>query len=308
MINRKEIKATAKMRLIQSEPRYWKVMLVWLALGFFLPIVVTLLTSTPLDQWYDLALSGVDAEVALWALRSVGPMVGLALVLSIVLALYQIIMAFGLTKYCLNLHRGEPCGVSTLFAGFGMAGRVLATNLLVVLFTFLWTLLLCIPFLLVIVLAASLPESVETCLILVAYIGFFAAVCAIVLRYAMVNIALADQPELGALDAIRYSKELMRGNRWSYFVFLFSFFGWMLLFALIAYVIMLGMFFALSVSGLIFVLPLTATDLIFAVVITIALLPMILWLTPYMETASVGVYDALHTTAASEEDFRFPPL
>lgn len=47
--------------------------------------------------------------------------------------------------------------------------------------------------------------------------------------YAMAVYVANDHPELSAVDAIKKSKELMRGHKWDLFVLDLSFIGWILL-------------------------------------------------------------------------------
>jgi uncharacterized membrane protein len=69
-------------------------------------------------------------------------------------------------------------------------------NLLIGIFVFLWSLLFVIP-------------------------GIIAG-----FRYSQAAFLMMDDPDLSPLDAIRQSKELMRGHKWEYFVFQLSFIGW----------------------------------------------------------------------------------
>ena len=92
--------------------------------------------------------------------------------------------------------RGE---VGQLFSGFQQYGRATGAYLLVVLFTLLWFLLLIIPG------------------IIMSY------------AYMMTFFVLADDPQVGAREAIRRSKEMMRGNKWKLFCLYCRFIGWSLL-------------------------------------------------------------------------------
>ena len=108
-------------------------------------------------------------------------------------------LQFGFYKYFLNVKRNEPVTLETLFDGFK---RFIASFLLILLMTIfiiLWSLLLIVP-------------------------GFIAA-----LSYSQAIFILIDNPEMTAMDAIKKSKELMRGHRWEFFVTLLSFIGWALL-------------------------------------------------------------------------------
>lgn len=84
------------------------------------------------------------------------------------------------------------------FTGGNYAG-ILGTMFLRALFTFLWFLLLIIP------------GIVKT------------------YAYSMVPYILADNPRIGADEAIRLSNEMTRGHKWEMFVLDLSFIGWYIL-------------------------------------------------------------------------------
>lgn len=48
-------------------------------------------------------------------------------------------------------------------------------------------------------------------------------------QYRMVSYILADDPEISMMDALRKSKEMMKGHKWNTFVLDLSFIGWGLL-------------------------------------------------------------------------------
>lgn len=67
--------------------------------------------------------------------------------------------------------------------------------------------------------------------VFVATLFFFIPGIILSYKYAMVNHVLADKPYLTAREALRESKEIMRGHKWRLFCLGFSFFGWYLLVA-----------------------------------------------------------------------------
>ena len=117
--------------------------------------------------------------------------------------------------------------------------------------------------------------------------GIYAAVFAIMLRYAMAPYLLADYPDDGAGAAVRRSVEMMRGRKWELFKLYVSFLGWELLgvlLTLLAYLPFLPGILAQvnSVAQFYSVLSslIPATGL--ALLIN---LPLTLWLTPYRTAA-----------------------
>ncbi len=123
-------------------------------------------------------------------------------VLSIAVFVISGAVNFGLADFFIRLVKGEPVEFKQLFGHFDRIGQGIVKNLVVGLFTFLWSLLFIIP-------------------------GMIA-----VYRYAMVPYLMAEFPDLGVMDAIRESKRLMYGNKFRLFCLEFSFFGWALLAAL----------------------------------------------------------------------------
>lgn len=114
------------------------------------------------------------------------------------IASFIITPAFGLS-FCivyLKLIKKEDVSVGDIFSGFNQTGRALWLNILITVFTFLWTCLLIIP----------------------GIIKQYA--------YSMSYYVLADNPELTAREALSKSKEIMNGHKMDLFVLQLSFIGW----------------------------------------------------------------------------------
>ncbi|WP_239618920.1 DUF975 family protein [Cohnella mopanensis] len=108
-------------------------------------------------------------------------------------------LTYGLMSYFLNLSRNESPSTNDLFSGFQRFVPTFLLYLLMAIFTFLWMLLLIVP-------------------------GIIAA-----FRYSQAYFILKDNPEIGALEAIRRSKELMVGHKGRLFVLMLTFIGWYIL-------------------------------------------------------------------------------
>lgn len=305
MISRRELKMTARMRLSQADPSYLKVMVVYILAAVVVPqvaMIVVAPSTEAMDQLYELIASGIDLDVVL-QLLPVSPLQWfLQQALTRVLQLYQLILSFGLVRYCLSLYRGEPGGPADLFSGFSMVGRVLAEGILIWLLVLAWTIGATIAAVIFFVVFASvLPLEAAYGLLIVLMCAFVVGLVCIMLNYALATLALADRPELGAMGAIQYSKNLMRGHKARYFLLLLSFFGWSLLCSLplslfTSFEAIQAMSFVsdlplLGNAGFVLNLPTWANSLISLVLS----LPIYLWLTPYMNTVTAGFYDALHS-------------
>ena len=108
-------------------------------------------------------------------------------------------MALGIAIFSINISRNQDARLEQIFQGFNNFNTSLGAYLLMLLFTFLWTLLLIIP-------------------------GIIA-----VLSYSMTFYILADDNSIGAMEAINKSKKMMNGYKWKYFCLGLRFIGWSLL-------------------------------------------------------------------------------
>lgn len=102
----------------------------------------------------------------------------------------------GLSTYYLNFKRGNNPKPENIFSGFNNFGSAFILNIVIGLFVLLWTLLLIVP-------------------------GIIAS-----LRYSMSYYILSDNPDIGAMNAINRSKELMKQNKKKLFYLWLSFLGW----------------------------------------------------------------------------------
>ena len=170
-----------------------------------------------------------------------------------------------------------------LFTGFSMVGRVIGQQVLVALIAIGITILLTIPVTMVVLFAASMGEVLGSILLIAGVLGGAILLVVIMLNYVLATIALADQPDLGAMGAIQYGKNLIRGHKGQYVILGLSFFGWALLCSLPSG-IYTGVYTTLSLP-----VPLWVSSLIDLVL----MLPYYLWLMPYVQTSTAGFYEAL---------------
>ncbi len=108
-------------------------------------------------------------------------------------------LSLGLTMIYLNTTYGEKPQVGTCFEGFQRYGQSVILNLLVMIFTFLWSLLFVIP-------------------------GIIKG-----LSYSMAFYILAENKDMTAQEALNESKLIMNGHKGELFVLYLSFILWGLL-------------------------------------------------------------------------------
>lgn len=105
----------------------------------------------------------------------------------------------GQCYFFLRLVRQREVAIEDIFSGFKQYSRSLILCLLTGIFVLLWSLLLIVP-------------------------GIVAS-----MRYSMAYYILRDHPEMGGLEAINRSKEMMYGHKGRLFMLGLSFIGWALL-------------------------------------------------------------------------------
>lgn len=124
-------------------------------------------------------------------------------ILGLVLTLISLVVGgatvIGYARFNLNLVDGREAKFSQLFSEYTHLFRGFAMYFLQSLYILLWSLLLIIP-------------------------GIIA-----LLSYAMTPYIMAENPDIGANEAIHTSKEMMNGNKASLFFLYLSFIGWFIL-------------------------------------------------------------------------------
>lgn len=133
-------------------------------------------------------------------------------------------MTLGYAMFAISIFRKRETSPAEVFYGFERFGKAFGLYIVMIIFVLLWSLLLIIP-------------------------GIIAA-----FRYSMSFYILADNPDIGIMEALNESKKMMRGNKWKFFCLNISFIGWGIL--------------CLLTLGIGF-----------------------LWLGPYMEVSFIAFYD-----------------
>lgn len=108
-------------------------------------------------------------------------------------------LQLGSSIFSLNIIRDKNAELSQILDGFKQFAESLVAYLLMVLYVVLWSLLLIIP-------------------------GIIAAI-----SYSQTFYILADSEGMHGADALRKSREMMRGYKWKYFCLGWRFLGWFFL-------------------------------------------------------------------------------
>jgi len=204
-------------------------------------------------------------------------MVAVYMLVSLLLNVYFWVMNFGYASYALRMARGEQPGYRRLFDGFAALGRAILVSLLTSIFLSLWGLLFMVPYMVVMILAALLGSMGLMMLAILLLIGGMVMMVIFSYRYRLATYFLLDHPEMGALESITQSKQAMKGWKGELFILDWSFFGWLLLVALVELVgIGLGTLFSPALGTLLG---------------TVAAGAFSLWLNPYMNGTEANFYD-----------------
>lgn len=158
----------------------------------------TLITEGPTLR---LMLQADSVEQMMEIYQNGGPGGGFALTLAImIMNVFLSLVMVGWKLYCLRASREEePGGAETLFICFRQFWRFYCAQLLMSIFIMLWTFLFIIP-------------------------GIIASY-----SYTQTFYIMLDHPDMTPMEAIRASKQMMRGHKAEYFVLQLSFLGWALL-------------------------------------------------------------------------------
>jgi len=124
---------------------------------------------------------------------------GLKLVFNIPSFLVAGAFALGVSIFSLAIARKEDAKLEMIFYGFKYYLKTLGLYLLMMLFILLWMLLLIVP-------------------------GIIAAI-----SYGLAFYLMADDPNIGIMEALNKSKKMMYGYKWKYFCLGLRFIGWILL-------------------------------------------------------------------------------
>ncbi len=174
----------------------------------------------------------------------------------------------GYATFNLNLVDGKPVTFSDLFSQFPRFWTGFCMEILVGLYTFLWTLLFIIP---------GIVKGYS---------------------YAMTPYILAEHPEMSVKEAITESRRIMNGERFSLFLLNLSFLGW----ALLCFLPILALF---PLTSLLINTTNSFAVLLCLLPCTIASAIGLMFLTPYEEATRAAFYRQISGfayTAPKSED------
>ncbi|CAI9386852.1 DUF975 family protein [Niallia sp. Sow4_A1] len=183
-----------KIKQIKTEARqalrgYWGkgvfISFIYFFVSMVLTTIVDILFSGGIHNWLYQEYSPVGSEFG-----------------NFIISLLYIPLTVGIIWFYLGLVRTENPQVSQIFSIYtnvALSVKLIGTNIMIGIFTFLWSLLFLIP-------------------------GIIKG-----LAYSQTMLLLKDNPEFGIFEAITESRRRMDGYKWKYFLLGLSFIGWGLL-------------------------------------------------------------------------------
>lgn len=224
--------------------------------------------------------------------------------LSLLASLVNTVFTYGYHAYCLGVFRRQDPSAGKLFSAFPRILTVLGSHIMVAVFTFLWTLLAVsagIVLMFLVTLVAPYQTEVSAVLFVLIYLGVLIFIAAFTLRYALTTYIVVEDRKVGVFEAIRRSKELMKGNKLRMFFLGFSFVGWNFLIVLLT-----GLLLTVGIVGAGLVISVSKSLAIAGIVLAVGVglaalvaLPMSLWLTTYQNVTFAGFY---HIVSFRDED------
>ena len=301
-IDRKALKSAARLALRRHTGQSpWQVTALYLLLTGGLSLVLGLVTDDPISRLVWLLQQGIEPGQALGLAVSTVGTVGLFA--NILLLLIRLVLDLGYMSWGLQVSRGKQTGASALTDGFALVGRVLLLNAAVALLSHCWYVVIFVPLITLLVPVAFLPGgAVLMPLVLIGGLALF-ALC--VLRYAMADFCLLDEPEQGVFHALRTSRLLLRGRVIEYALLLLSFFGWYVLGVAASWIVESAAITVLGGMDIILrqdmqaVLELSGHPVV-VILTALAGWAVSLWLQPYVTLTQAGWYDRVREQAKQE--------
>ena len=189
-MSRSELKESAKKSL---KGKYGDIIIMIIVVGLIAAV------GACLGQFIDNSLGLVKKEIIDFGITKIEMTTRTGLFTSLISFVITGVVGFGTINYFLNISRGKDVNWKDVFAKKDMFVAFVILSLLAGLIICVGTILLIIP-------------------------GIIAG-----LALSMIYYIKLDNPDMGYVDCLKKSNELMKGHKWEYFVLNLSFIGWALL-------------------------------------------------------------------------------
>lgn len=196
MIDRKQLKFAARGYMKAAKPNPWTVSMIACIITEILSVLTMQVTNLSAVQAALIEYQQtLDVEAYLATLQAAQPDFAAVLII-LLLSFMSTMIGAGLIIFIMRTVRDHKGSVGNLLDAFPVLIRIFCYQVVSTVLIALWALLFIIP-------------------------GFIAAY-----RYRQGLYLLLDHPEMGIMDCIRTSKNLMIGHKWELFVMDLSFLLW----------------------------------------------------------------------------------
>ena len=197
-IDRRAMKLDARAAMREHRPSVYMVAFAFLLITFVLDTLSTKL-QFPGMSFGDLMRYSFDQDQIARLWQAASNRNGFSRLLDLAINIMSVMLTGGFALFSLRVSQRRAAAVGTLFDPFGYFFRFLWLEIVTGVFIFLWSLLFVIP-------------------------GIVAAY-----RYSMAKYIFFEDPDKGAMECIRASKEMTMGYKGQLFVLDLSFLGWIIL-------------------------------------------------------------------------------
>ncbi len=151
-------------------------------------------------------------------------------------------ISYGIYRFFMNLIREDNPEVQNLFSGFKYFGKNFLLQLIIGIFTFMWSIAVYIPAIIlmtiiIIIGTSGSPMSYNyisslqwnigiVMLVVIILLACAAIIYTITARYSMAFLILNDNQKFAVMESIEASKTMMEGHKIRYFLLNISFIGW----------------------------------------------------------------------------------
>ena len=171
LVDRKQLKADAKSRLATAQVSPKAITALYLGIVLALDLISTIVGDKGMASTF----------------------------ISILVVLLAMVLKAGFTLYCMDIRQNGESGYLTLFDGFSLVGKIIGLEIVMLVFTALWSMLFVIP-------------------------GIIA-----MYRYRFAMFNLLENPDLGIFEALNLSKQQTTGYKVQLLMLDLSYIGWMIL-------------------------------------------------------------------------------
>ncbi len=210
-------------RGLQALQGHWQTALLITFAAGILGMAISVLQTRIMSQLGSTVTNPLDI-LENWGLQA-GSYQTTIFLLSLLEILFAPALSIGLNHYYLELHGRREAQFSLLFSRMRIFGKCLGQTLMMGLLIALWILVGSLPCIFLLYLVRIASPFLVWVMSMAAMIPALIAL----LRYAMAPYLLAEDPELGVMDTIRQSKDIMDGNKGRLFILYLSFIGWLVL-------------------------------------------------------------------------------